>query len=319
MVEEMESLYKNSVWELVPKPAERKIVGCKWVYRKKEGMHEKEPPKFKACLVAKGYSQKEGVDYYEIFSLVVKHTSIRVLLSLVAQQDMELEQLDVKTVFLHGDLEEVIYMAQPQGFVKAGKENLVCRLKKSLYGLKQFLRQWYKRFDFYMLNIGYRRCDYDCCVYTHVFHDGMVILLLLYVDDMLIACRDMSRIKELKTLLSKEFDMKDLGSAQKILGMEIKRDRKAEKLWLSQVKYIQKVFERFNMIDADPVSTPLNNSFVLNKSQCPSTDAEVEEMKKKPYVSAVGCLMYSMVCTRPDLAQVLSVVSRYMANPGKPH
>ena len=121
--------------------------------------------------------------------------------------------MDVKTAFLHGDLEEDIYMLQPEGFIETGKGNLVCRLKKSLYGLKQSPRQWYKRFDTYMLKIGYTRCQYDCCVYYHVFEDGKVILLLLYVDDMLIACKDVLKIQKLKEKLGAEFDMKDLETA----------------------------------------------------------------------------------------------------------
>ncbi|KAI5338280.1 hypothetical protein L3X38_017551 [Prunus dulcis] len=137
MTEEIESFYKNSVWELVPKPKDRKLVGCKWVFRKKEGLYEQDAVRFKARLMAKGYSQKEGVDYDEIFSPVVKHTSIRLLLAMATQHDMEIEQMDVKIVFLHGDLEETIFMAQPEGFVEYGKENLLCQLRKSLYGLKQ--------------------------------------------------------------------------------------------------------------------------------------------------------------------------------------
>ena len=318
MTEEMESLHKNSVWELVPKPKERKLVGCKWVFRKKEGIHDDDAITYKARLVAKGYSQK-GVDYDEIFSPVVKHTSIRLLLSIAAQYDMEIEQMDVKTAFLHGDLEEDIYMSQPEGFVETGKENLVCRLRKSLYGLKQSPRQWYKRFDTYMLKIGYTRCLYDCCVYYHVFEDGEFILLLLYVDDMLIACREMSKIQELKKKLGAEFDMKDLGAAQKILGIEIKRDRSEGKIWLSQEKYIMKVLERFNMDGAKFVSTPLAAHFKLSAQQRPSNQKEIDAMKNVPYASAVGCLMYAMICTRPDLAQALSVVSKYMSNPGKRH
>src|SRR3954464_13885254 len=137
---------------------------------------------------------------------------------------MELEQMDVKTAFHHGDLEEQIYMVQPEGFSHPGQENLVCKLKKSLYGLKQSPRQWYKRFDAYMIRIGYRRCEYDCCVYTRVLDDRSSIFLLLYVDDMLIATRSMKEINKLKTLLRKEFDMKDLGGAKKILGIEHPRD-----------------------------------------------------------------------------------------------
>ena len=154
---EIESPHKNFVLELVPKPKDWKVIGSKWIFRKKENINEKEAPTYKARLVVKGFSQKEGVDYDEIFSLVVKHTSIRVLLSLIAQLNMELKQLDVKTTFLHGDLEKIIYMSQPEGFINVRKEHLVCRLRKSLYGLKQSPRQWYKRFDTFMLQIGQER------------------------------------------------------------------------------------------------------------------------------------------------------------------
>uniref|UniRef100_A0A2N9G8M7 CCHC-type domain-containing protein n=1 Tax=Fagus sylvatica TaxID=28930 RepID=A0A2N9G8M7_FAGSY len=264
MVEENESLSKNKTWELTELPKGKKPIGCKWVFKKKEAVSEKEGERFKARLVAKRYSQRHGIDYDEVFSPVVRHTSIRAVLALVADQDLELEQLDVKTAFLHGNLEEEIFMEQPEGFKQPGTENLVCRLKKSLYGLKQSPRQ-------------------------------------------------------LKSLLHKEFEMKDLGAAKKILGMEIRRDRGARKLWLSQKNYIRKVLEKFSMLDAKPVSTPLANHFRLSGSQCPKNEEEIENMSKVPYASAVGCLMYAMVCTRPDLAHAVSTVSRYMANPGREH
>jgi hypothetical protein len=141
--------------------------------------------------------------------------------------------MDVKIAFLYGDLEEQIYMEQPEGFSQPGHEHLVCKLKKSLYGLKQSPRQWYKRFDSYMMRIGYRRCEYDCCVYVKSLDDDSFIFLLLYVDDMLIAARSILEINNLRLLLSREFDMKDLGVAKKIHGMEIYRDRDARRLWLS--------------------------------------------------------------------------------------
>ena len=140
MTEEFESLQKNETWDLVELPRGKRAIGCKWIFRRKEALTEKDGEKFKARLVAKGYVQKEGVDYNEIFSPVVKHTSIRILLAIVAIQDLDLEQLDVKTAFLHGNLEETIYMNQPEGFKQLDKENMVCKLKKSLYGLKQFPR-----------------------------------------------------------------------------------------------------------------------------------------------------------------------------------
>ena len=170
-----------------------------------------------------------------------------------------------------------------------------------------------------MLQIGYTRGEYDCCVYSRLFDDGHMIILVLYVDDMLIACRDMSKIKELKRMLNSEFDMKDLGAAKRILGMEIRRERDNGRLYLSQGKYISKVLEKFNMANAKPVSTLLASHFNMSAKQCPTTEGEAEAMSKIPYANAVCCLMHAMVCTRPDLAQAMSVVSKYMANPGSVH
>ena len=319
MVEELESLHKNQTWDLVQLPKGKRAIGCKWVFKKKEGIPGVENARYKARLVAKGYNQKEGIDYDEVFSPVVKHTSIRVLLAIVAQFDLELEQLDVKTAFLHGELEETIYMAQPEGYYVEGKEDHVCRLKKSLYGLKQSPRQWYKRFDSFMMGSGYHRSNYDSCVYFKKGSDGSFVYLLLYVDDMLIAAKNMSDVLILKKRLSKEFEMKDLGPAKKILGMEIRRDRKGGKLYLSQRSYIEKVLERFGMQNAKPVSTPLASHFRLSAQHSPQSKVEEAAMSRVPYSNAVGSIMYAMVCTRPDIAQAVSMVSRYMAHPGKVH
>ena len=161
MEEEIQSLMMNHTWKLdrlLPKG--KKEIGCKWVYAQKEGFPSKNDVRYKARLVAKGYAQKEGIDYNEVFSLVVKHSSIRILLALVAQFNMELVQMDVKTTFLHGDLEEEIYITQPDGFKVVGKENWVCKLNKLLYGLKQSPRQWYKRFDQFMIDQNYTRTGY---------------------------------------------------------------------------------------------------------------------------------------------------------------
>ena len=191
MHDEMESLEKNGTWDLVKLPREKKPIRCKWVFKRKEGVSPNDETRYKARLVAKGYRQIPGIDYNEVFSPVVKHSSICTLLSIVAMHDLELEQLDVKTAFLHGELEEDIYMEQPEGFVIPGKEKIVCKLKKSLYGLKQSPRQWYKRFDTFMLSQGFKRSNYDSCVYLKTVN-GSTIYLLLYVDDMLIAAKSMS-------------------------------------------------------------------------------------------------------------------------------
>jgi hypothetical protein len=227
--------------------------------------------------------------------------------------------MDVKTAFLHGDLKEEIYMEQPEGYVVKGKEDYVYRLKKSLYGLKQAPRQWYKKFESVMIQQGYKKTTSDHCVFMKRFSDDDFIILLLYIDDMLIVGQNSSRINNLKKELSKSFAMKDLGSAKNLLGMQIVRDRDAKKLWLSQEKYIEKVLERFQMNKAKSVSTPLALHFKLSSSQCPSNDEEKEDMQRVPYASAVGSLMYAMVCTRPDIAHAVSVVSRFQSNPGREH
>ncbi|KAG8498939.1 hypothetical protein CXB51_005359 [Gossypium anomalum] len=197
----------------------------------------------------------------------VKHNSIRALLGIVAMHDLELEQLD------------------------------------SLYGLKQSPRQWYKRFDSFMTSHDFKRSSFDSCVYFKKNNDGSFVYLLLYVDDMLIAAKDKGEIRKVKAQLSEEFEMKDLGPAKKILGMEILRDRK----------------NKFNMRSAKPVSTPLAAHFRLSSALSPQSDDEIEYMSHVPYSSAVGSLMYAMVCSRPDLSYAVSAVSRYMANPGKEH
>ncbi|KAG8486257.1 hypothetical protein CXB51_019640 [Gossypium anomalum] len=268
----MQSLHKNRTWELVTLPKGKKEIGCKWVYAKKEGFPGKNEIRYKARLVAKVYVQKEGIDYNEVFSLVVKHSSIRFLLALVAQYDLELVQLDVKPVFLHSDLEEEIYMTQPDGFKVANKENWVCKLTKSLYGLKQSSRQWYKRFDQFMKGQRYTRSKFDHCVYFQKLQEGIFVYLLLYVDDMLIASKSKVEIERLKTQLNFEFEMKDLGEAKKILGMEICRDRAHERLF-AQLS--------------------------------PSTNTKQEYMLQVLYSNAVGSLMYAMVCTRPDIPQYI--------------
>lgn len=320
MDEEMKSLHKNQTWDLVQLPKGKKTIGCKWVYAKKEGNPGKDNIRFKARLVAKGYAQKEGIDYNEVFSPVVKHSSIRILLALVAQFDLELAQLDVKTAFLHGDLEEEIYMSQPDGFKVTGKENWACKLKKSLYGLKQSPRQWYKRFDKFMAEHGYTRSQFDHCVYFRKLLDGSFIYLLLYVDDMLIASKSKVEIDRLKAQLRTEFEMKDLGEAKKILGMEIQRDRRKGTVCLTQTQYLKKILQRFGVDGkTKPVSTPLAPHFKLSASMSPRTEEERKHMAQIPYANAVGALMYAMVCTRPDISHAVSMVSRYMHDPGKGH
>ncbi|GJU39486.1 retrovirus-related pol polyprotein from transposon TNT 1-94 [Tanacetum coccineum] len=205
MKEEMSSLKKNHTWELVDQPLGQKLVSCKWLYKIKEGIEGVQKPRYKVRLVARGFTQRAGIDYNEVFSPVFRHTSIRVILSLTAYEDYELEQLDVKTVLLHGNLEEIIYMRQLLGF-EEGMGNKVCLLKKYLYGLKQSPRKWYKRFDEYMISNGFSRSSYDICVYFKEFAPARL------------------RLNIPRDYYEKEFDMKELGLARKIYG-ELEWDR----------------------------------------------------------------------------------------------
>jgi hypothetical protein len=197
MVEQMDALDKNEAWDIVELPAGRKSVGSKWLFKKKFNAQGK-VEKYKARLVAKGYSQVEGIDFGEIFSPVAKLTSIIFLLSIAASFDLEVEQMDVKTTFLHGDLEEEIYMKQPEGFVVKGKKELVCKLKKSLYGLKQSPRMWYQKFDTYILGLGFVRSKDDHYVYSKQVGNHF-IYIVLYVDDMLLVGNNMDVIKGVKS------------------------------------------------------------------------------------------------------------------------
>ena len=172
----------------------------------------------------------------------------------------------------------------------------MCKLKKRLYGLKQALRQWYKKFDSFMMGHGYNKTSFDHCVFTRKFSDDDFIILLLYVDDMLIIGHDSSKIDRLKRELSKSCAMKDLGSAKQILGMKISRDRKNRKLWLSQESYIEKVLERFNTSKAKAVCSRLAGHLNLSSKQCPTSEKDMKEMSKVPYASSIGSLMYAMVC-----------------------
>ena len=308
MKSEMDSLHKNSTWELVHLPNGKRALPCKWVYKMKVTGNDGKP-KYKARLVAKGFRQQQGVDFEEIFSPVVKMTTLRCVLALAAREDMELVQMDVKTAFLHGDLHEDIYMQQPEGFIEKGREHLVCKLKKSLYGLKQAPREWYHKFHSFMLSQGYRRSDIDHCLYTKRAKDGSLLILILYVDDMLLAGTNINELAALKSKLNDTFDMKDLGDASHILGMRIVRDRDKKLLYLSQAEYIDKVLKHFNMERGKALSAPLPPYVKLCLNDCLKSDVEKNEMEKVPYSSTVGILMYAMRYTRPDIDYVVGVVS----------
>ena len=214
----MDSIMSNGTWEVVERPYGCKPVGCKWVFKKKlrlDGTIEK----YKARLVAKGYTQKEGEDFFDTYSPVSCLTTVRALLSLATSYGILINQIDVKTNFLNGELEEEIYMDQFDGFVSKGQEGMVCKSLKSLYGLKQVPKQWHEKFDRTLTSAGFVANEADKCVYYR-FGGVEGVILYLYVDDILIFV-----IKEVKDFLSQNFEIKDLGEADVILNIKLVKER----------------------------------------------------------------------------------------------
>jgi Reverse transcriptase (RNA-dependent DNA polymerase)/gag-polypeptide of LTR copia-type/GAG-pre-integrase domain/Integrase core domain len=315
--DEYKSIQEAGTWTLVPLPAGRQAIGCRWLFKIKRKIHGAFD-RYKARLVAKGYAQKEGVDYTETFAPVTRFSSIRTLIALAAYYDMEIHQMDVKTAFLHGDLDVDIYMNQPDGFVVKGAENLVCKLKKSLYGLKQAGRAWYQKIDTALLNMRFDRLETDHCVYV-LRQKQLVVFIALYVDDLLLLSNDLKGLTIIKQELSTLFTMKDLGEAHYVLGIEIERKRDIRTIHISQTQYIKTIVARYGLADSKPSKTPLNPSILLTKADSPTTAAEIEEMKRIPYQSAVGAISFAMQGTRPDIAFAVNKLSQYSSNPGPNH
>ncbi|RVW46570.1 Retrovirus-related Pol polyprotein from transposon TNT 1-94 [Vitis vinifera] len=306
--DEMDSIMSNQTWELVDLPPRSKPIGCKWVFRRKyhtDGMIQT----FKARLVAKGFKQRECINYFDTYAPVARKTSIRILFALASIHNLFVHQMDVKTAFLNGDLNEEVYMEQPEGFVLLGNENKVCKLVKSLYGLKQAPKQWHEKFDHAILSYGFRHNNVDKCLYSKTCDDYMVIVCL-YVDDMLILSDEMKGIIEMKRLLSSAFKMKDLGEVDTILGIKVKRNSGGYAL--NQTHYIEKVVSKFSHLKIKDVNTPFDSSIKLEKNDGRSV-AQLE------YASAIGSLMYAAQCTRADISFAVSKLSRFISNPSVEH
>ncbi|GJT01454.1 retrotransposon protein, putative, ty1-copia subclass [Tanacetum coccineum] len=239
---EMQSMKDNEVWVLVELPPNGKTVGSKWLFKKKTDM-DGVVHTYKACLVAKGYTQTPGIDYEETFSPVADIRAIRILIAIAAYYDYEIWQMDVKTAFLNGYLNEEVYMEQPEGFVNPKYPNRVCKLKRSIYGLKQASRQWNKRFDDEIKKFGFSQNADEPCVYLKASGSN-VTFLILYVDDILIMGNSIPMLQDVKSYLGKCFAMKDLGEAAYILGIKIYRDRSRRLIGLCQSAYIEKILKR---------------------------------------------------------------------------
>ncbi|GJS17702.1 retrotransposon protein, putative, ty1-copia subclass [Tanacetum coccineum] len=310
---EMQSMIDNMVWVLVDLPPNCKTVGSKWLFKIKTDM-DGNVHTYKARLVAKGYTQLYGVDYEETFSPVADIRAIRILISIAAFYDYEIWQIDVKTAFLNGHLDEDIYMVQPEGFVDPKHPRKVCKLQRSIYGLKQASRSWNKRFDEEIKRFGFTQNLDEPCVYQKASGSN-VTFLILYVDDIIIMGNHIPSLQSVKDYLGKCFAMKDLGEAAFILGIKIYRDRSKRLIGLSQSAYMDKILKRYRMDNSKRGHIPMQERLDLNKTQGASTPEEVKRMQNVPYASAVGSIMYAVRCTRPDVAFAQNITSRFQQNP----
>lgn len=316
MHDEYLSLMENGTWSLSELPPGKSAIKCKWVFKTKRDTSGK-VIRHKARLVVKGFSQKPGIDYQETFAPVVRYGSIRYLIALAAKFDLDIQQMDAVTAFLNGQLKEEIYMEQPESFNDGS--NRVCKLHKSLYGLKQASRVWNKSLNQVLLNFGLKRSAADQCIYYRI-EGSNVLIVAIYVDDVFIFSNQLEWQNDLKRELSSNFRMKDMGEATSILNtIRITRDRKKGTISIDQSRYLIELLDRFGMTDCNPVSTPVDVNQKISAKLSPSTDDERAQMKNVPYMNAVGALLYASQISRPDITYAVNLLSRYTQNPGKAH
>ena len=313
MEREMESLWSNDVWELVEPPSNQRVVGSKWVFKRKvneDGTIER----YKARLVAQGHTQKFGLDYEETFSPVVRFESIRSVAALAAEHQLKLHQMDVSTAFLHGELAEEVYMRQPEGFIEHGKDNFVCRLKRSIYGLKQSPRCWNTALDSQLKEMGFEQSKSDPCLYVKYDSEGARFLVAVYVDDLVLGGKSETELKFVKESLSQRFEMKDLGPLHSFLGVKIVQDEASGSVWMGQPLYTEKLLMKHGMAECKAMSTPANPDVKL----VPCTNPD-DVCDQQAYQAIIGSLLYLSTKTRPDIAYAVGYVARFSAKPTKEH
>jgi len=310
--EEYQSLLENDTWTLVDKPSsDVNIIPVKWVFKTKRGPTGA-IERFKARLVAKGFRQKEGIDFEEVFAPVSKYTTFRMLLALVAAEDMELHQLDIKTAFLNGELQETVYTQQPPGY-EQGTKDTVCHLRKTLYGLKQAPRAWHLKLKEELENLDFKTSDADPGFFIKE-KDDSIIFALVYVDDILIAARSLDEATKAKTDIMGKFNARDMGEATFFLGLTIQRDRATRKIVLHQAVRVRELIARYGLEDSKGRAVPLTASVELTASAGEPLDTETFT-----YSNLVGSLLYIANCTRPDISQAVGVLAKYMGRPTTVH
>jgi Reverse transcriptase (RNA-dependent DNA polymerase) len=311
MDDEINSLLENSTWTLEEPPAGVTPIPSKWVFKvKKDATGHFD--RLKARVVVKGFKQQEGIDYGEVFAPVSKYTTVRTLIALAAAEDLELHQVDIKTAFLHGELEETIYMQQPPGYEEGGP-GIACKLNKSLYGLKQAPRAWYTKLQQELENMGFVPSPADPSLFT-LTGKAFNIYLLVYVDDILIAGSDKTTVDNVKQELLNKFEGRDLGEINSFLGINITRDRQNRTIKIDQSGMIDSIIQQFGLEDAKTKTIPLSPSVKLSKNEGEPLDKD-----KFPYGTLVGKLMFLTVATRPDIAYSVGTLARFISDPNTTH
>lgn len=306
MQEEMESLKANNTWEITDLPDDRRAIGSKWVFKIKTNV-DGSIQRYKARVVAQGFSQKFGTDYNEIFAPVVRQATFRTLLSVAAKEKLLVEHLDAKTAFLNGNLEETIYMKQPPGF-NNGETGQVCLLKKSLYGLKQAARAWNDAIHEVLITAGFTQSKTDQCLYSK-YINGSWCYVLIYVDDITVACNTKKQVKIIESILSSKFEMQNLGEIKHYLGIEVTRDSDGN-FELCQSNYIEQIALKFGLQGAKEAKTPMDVSYYKS-----SSDSSAQLIKNEDYQRLIGCLLYVSVNSRPDIAASISILAQKVSNP----
>jgi hypothetical protein len=304
--EEIEALRKRQVFDLVDLPPGKKPISNRWVFDVKADGRKR------ARLVAKGFQQKEGIDYNAIFSPVVRYETVRLMIALGALENWHFEALDVKTAFLYGTLDEEVYMKQPEGFIIRGKEHKVFHLKKAIYGLKQASHSWWEELKTSMSQLGFKHTQSDAGVFIKTHKNGDKIIAIVYVDDALFASSSKKLALEEKARFMKKWECRDLGEAKEFLGMKIRREGQA--IYLSQTSYLRQVLERFRMQNCKFAKTPLPTGWRATKNPEQATP----EFRLQ-YQAIIGSLLYLMIGTRPDIAFAVTRLAQFAANPSKEH
>ena len=287
---EISSLLQNKTWTLTELPSDRKAVSCKWLLRRKYNP-DGSIARYKARLVARGFTQTHGLDYTETFTPVLRMTSLRLLLAIATHFNFTVHQMDVKTAFLNGELEEDIYMQQPPYYESREYPTHSCKLHKAIYGLKQSPRQWYQKFNNFMLTHGYTRFLSNANVYTRSGQD-YYLLVAIYVDDIILASGSLDAIHKAKLEFSAAFAMTDMGELTYVLGIQVHHDRSKGVMRLSQRRYAELLLRRFHMESSRGIDTPLPTNSLLSSINGPESLSEQQMMAVVPYSHSIGGVRY---------------------------